>query len=175
MKKITLITVLMMFAMLAASIAQPMQSRGFGKGMKMMNKFPGYTFYDMNQKDLGLSADQLKKLKFIDDAFQKERIDMRAKIQHSALELKDEMDKTNINKDALLAKQDNVQKLKNDMQKKAMSYKVDLYNVLTDEQKAKIGEIKRNCTNRAGGNFPWGKGQCDGTGKGPGKGFWRGF
>jgi len=102
MKKLTLITVLAIFAMLTASIAQPMCGGGFGKGKNMMGKIPGYFFYDMNQKDLGLNADQLKKLKLIDDSFQKERIDMRAKIQHSALDLKNEMDKTNINKDALL-------------------------------------------------------------------------
>ncbi|MFH1052068.1 MAG: Spy/CpxP family protein refolding chaperone [bacterium] len=169
MKKLTLITVLAIFAMLTASIAQPMQGRGFGKGKKLMGKIPGYNFYDMNQKDLGLNADQLKKLKSIDDSFQKERIDARAKIQHAGLELKNEADKTNINKDVLLSKQDNVQKLRNDMQKRAMSYKIDLYNVLTDEQRSKIDDIKRNCPN-IGNMGPGGKGQCDGMGKGLGKG-----
>ena len=174
MKKLTLITILAIFAIFTSSIAQPMQGRGCSKGMKMFNKIPGYNFYDNNQKELGLSADQLKKLKAIDDAFQNERIDIRAKIGHAALDMKGEFQKGNINKNDVLAKQDNMQKLRNEVQKRAMAYKIDLYNVLTDEQKAKIDDIRNNCANHGnmGGS---GKGQCDGTGPGKCTGMGKGM
>jgi|GEM_PF-4239226 len=170
MKRLTLITAMMMLALITAGIAQPLCGKGMGKGMGqgkgMMGKVPGYNFYDMNQKELGLTADQLKKLKQIDDAFQKERIDGRAKCQHAGLEMKNEFSKGSINKDALLAKQDNIQKLRNDMQKRALTYKIDLYNVLTEDQKSKIDDIKRECIHQGG--MGQGKGQCDGSGRGMG-------
>ncbi|ROL60977.1 periplasmic heavy metal sensor [Bacteroidetes/Chlorobi group bacterium ChocPot_Mid] len=174
MKKITLMTLIAIFAIVNVGLAQPMQGRGFGKGNNSMGKIPGYNFYEINQKDLGLSAEQLKKLKTIDDAFQKERIDMQAKIQHAALDMKNEAGKSNISKDALLSKQDNVQKLRNEMQKKALAYKIDLYNVLSDEQKAKINDIKSNCARQCNFGQGFGK-QFNGPnkGQGPGKGCWK--
>lgn len=168
-------TLIAIFAIVNVGLAQPMQGMGFGKGNNLMGKIPGYNFYEINQKDLGLSADQLKKLKTIDEAFQKERIDMQAKIQHAVLDMKNEAGKSNLSKDAMLAKQDNVQKLRNEMQKKALTYKIDLFSVLSDEQKAKIDDIQRNCAYQGNGGKGYGSRQCNGPNKGQGfgRGCWK--
>ncbi|MFC2130731.1 Spy/CpxP family protein refolding chaperone [Bacteroidota bacterium] len=170
MKKLTLITIIAMFATLAITIAQPMHGRAFHGKQGLMGKLSGFNFYENNVDELKLNDAQVKQLKEIDDAFQKERIDLRAKIMHAGLDLKNEMRKTSINKDEALNKQDVVLKMKNDMQKRAMSYKIDLNNVLNDEQKSKIDDIRKNCRKEGIGNNRSGKGQCDGSGKGMGSG-----
>lgn len=173
MKKLALITMIAILLTASWADAQPGRGNGMNKGGKAayMQKFPGFHFYDMYQDELKLDDSQMKKMEQLDDAFQKERIDMQAKMKYAGLELKKELDQKTINKAEILKKQEVIQNLKNAMQKKAMEYKIDLFNLLTDDQKDKMDDIKKSCRKDGRGQGMGrgqGKGNCDGSGRGQG-------
>ena len=173
MKKLALITIIAL--LLSASWADARQGRGKGMhqgdGAAYMMKFPGFHFYEMFQTDLKLDDSQLKKMEDLDDAFQKERIDLQSKVKYAGLELKKELDQKNINKSEVLKKQEVVQSFKNNMMKRGMEYKLDLFNILTSEQKDKMQDVRKNrmkdgkC-NGKGMGMGRGNGDCDGSGRG---------
>jgi Spy/CpxP family protein refolding chaperone len=167
MKKLSIIGIIAIFAAVTVIIAQPMNSKGIGYGNKgMMTNLPGYDFYEIYQSELGINNSQMEKLKNIYNTFLKERIDLQAKIRHSGLDLKNQLDNNSVNKEQALSKQDAVTKLRDQMQKKALTYKIDLNNVLTDEQKAKIDDIRIQCRKDGLSKSKSRRGQRDGTGRG---------
>ncbi len=138
MKKLILSTFAVMLLLIASATAQPGFGRGMHKGMmgmKGINNLPGFRFYEMFQSDLKISDKQIDQMKAIDSKFNDEVIDLKAEAQHTGLKMKDEISKTDIDKNAILSNQDNLSNVKNKIAKRVMTYKIDLYNVLTKEQK----------------------------------------
>ena len=173
MKKLALIAIIAL--LLSASWADARQGRGKGmnqgSGSDYMMKYPGFHFYDMFQSDLKLDDSQMKKMQEIDDIFQKDRIDLQSKVKYAGLELKKELDQKNINKSEVLKKQELVQNLRNNMMKRGMEYKLDLYSILSSEQKTQLDEVRKNRMKDGKGQgrgkgMGRGNANCDGTGRG---------
>jgi Spy/CpxP family protein refolding chaperone len=173
MKKLALIAIIAL--LLSASWADARQGRGKGmnqgRGSAYMMKYPGFHFYDMFQSDLKLDNSQIKKMQEIDDVFQKERIDLQSKVKYAGLDLKKELDQKNINKSEVLKKQELVQNLRNNMMKRGMEYKLDLYSILSSEQKTQLDEVRKNRMKDEKGQgrgkgMGRGNANCDGSGKG---------
>lgn len=169
MKKIAIITIVVI--LLAASWADARPGRGMNGGDKgaLMMKFPGLKFYQVNQDELKLDDEQLEKMEQIDESFQKEKIDLQSKIKYAGLELKKELDKTVFSKEEVLKRQETIQNLKNYIQKRALEYRLDIYNVLTEEQKINLDKVKKSCMKSgmgSGSGRGHNRGKCDGSGQG---------
>jgi len=156
------------FGLMADAQPRGRMGGGFGLHQTQMLKYPGYQFYQRFSNKLDLSNEQLTKMEKIDDDFQKARIDMQSKIELSEIEFRKAM-QNNSSKDDILAKQDKISNLRNQMQKMALSYKIDLYNLLTSDQKEKLddlrADLRKNMMEQRGSGF--GKGMR-GPGRGPG-------
>lgn len=168
MKKLALLLTALFFtfSFIADAQLRSFWGKGFGPGNPQMFKYPGYQFYQRFKVELSLTNEQLDKMEKIDDSFQKERIDLQSKLEFAQLELQKAIQKDN-SKDVILSKQDKVNDLKNQMQKIVLSYKLDLYNILTKEQKTKIDDLRAECRK----NFRQGRGKgkgINGPGNGPG-------
>lgn len=186
MKKMILSTITVMLFFIASVTAQPgfgrgmqsgmhrgmqsgmhrgMQSgmhRGMHRGMigdKAMNNLPGFKFYQMFKADLKLSDKQLEKMGTLDSKFNNDIIDLKAEAQHAGLKMKESTLKVDIDKNTVLSNMDQISNTKNKIAKRVMAYKIDLYNVLTSEQKENSKTLRINMMKERRGN-------CQGMGMG---------
>ena len=118
-----------------------------GKGMKGMGmmgpQMPGGDFYDQFSDDLKLTDQQLEKIEQLQTNFESSQLDKKQELERLMLDMKNQM-----KEDYDRAKIESLYKkaidLKTDLQLKALTYKLDLVDVLTDEQREKMKEIMKD-------------------------------
>lgn len=188
MKRITLLTVLLLFV--AASISAQhgmghksksncgmdgMMHNGMGKGMKgcgmhqgmkgdRMHRGMGIQMLLRNADEINLSDEQVKKLKDMMIDHKLEMVDQKALLEKAQIKLKSQMHDDNSNESAVFEGIDKVAKLKAELHKKKYKHMKMVQNSLSDEQKDKLKSLRKE--KREGMN----KGDFQGMDKGHGFG-----
>ncbi len=154
MKKLFFASAIALIFALVSSFAQPRggcssfgpEHRFEGVGHHFSGgKLSGFHFYKKRAEDLSLSDSQIDKMKEKVFAFEKEMIDLKGAVKRAAIEMKQEASKDKISEGKLSQALDNMLKAKNKAVKKAFKHKMDLYNMLNDEQKKKLKELRKEC------------------------------
>ncbi len=164
MKRIITIAVIAMFAgfmLNATASAQMMQGKqqgsmmgqgmmgGMMKGMMqggMMGQMhgkmhSGFDFYLSKAKQLGLSQEQIKKLRALKFEFEKANVQRKAALQLAKLELKELKASENPDPKKVEAKIREVQNKKADLEIALFRAKRQAKSILTDEQRAKLASM----------------------------------
>lgn len=125
---------------------------------------PGYGWRQQYfHEKLNLTDTQEQKITSLRDEHQKKMIDLRAQLQKEQLELKSLYRNKDLDRNKLLAAEDKVSKLRDEMRKAAINHQMDVYSLLDDNQKA-IWRDKFD-------NLPQGKFNNNWKGKRGGRGF----
>lgn len=167
MKKLSIVVLVLVIASLSLSdvFAQPRKYRmGMGPGMG-----PGWGA-DRTPliERLDLTDAQKDKIAALRTKHQTKIVDMRAELQKSQIALRELKGSKDYNRKNVTAAVEKVNKIKADIALSAANHRMDVYEILTDEQK----EIWRDQP------FGFGRpgGRCDfGYGRGYGRGFRGGF
>ena len=93
--------------------------------------------------ELGLTEDQVKKLKDRETAFLKETIDLRAKLQVAGIELRELLDQDTVNMNAVEKKVRANQDIAVNLILSSIRANVDAKNILTPDQRKKADDMKR--------------------------------
>jgi zinc resistance-associated protein len=124
---------------------------------------PGYGFRGQGNcagfDRLNLTADQKTKLTEMQERNRKELLPLRNEMQTKRLELQTLWSAPNPDKGKILAKQKEMNTLRDQLQAKATDFRIEARNILTPEQAAQVG------------TFGPGMGFGGGRGFGPGRGF----
>ena len=167
MKKLimTLVTVIAVTAFAASAFAfGPGWGRGHGGG-------PCYGGEIKALSELNLTAEQTAKTNALREAHLKDIKPLQDKMFSKRGDLKLLWLQTNPDKDKIMAVQKEIRKLRDQMQDKMTSYRLDVLNVLTPEQREKLKSLKMRYG--FGPGMGGGRGWHDGPGHhggGPGMG-----
>jgi Spy/CpxP family protein refolding chaperone len=129
---------------------------------------------------LNLTPDQKTKLGDLREKHWKDTVSLRNEMQTKRLELRTLWTAPNPDRDKILAKQKELNALRDKMQAKATDVRIEGRKVLTPEQAAQIGTFGGGMGYRAMGRHMRGQGPCAGPGpgggfgQGPGRGFGQG-
>jgi len=134
----------------ASTIAQP--GRGHGR---MMEK-------------LELTKDQETKIEALRNDHQKKMIDLRADLEKARLEMKQLLSKGDYSRSEYLNMTSKIAKIHETIQNSRANHQMDVYDLLTKDQKTKWNEFRADRPGKGGMGF-----NSD-FGKGNGKGFHRG-
>jgi Spy/CpxP family protein refolding chaperone len=146
--KTTLLFIVLLLLVTLELFAQP------GPGRRGLNR--GWW---LNSEQLNLSAEQLKKIEDIRLSFQQEMIDMQADIKKEELNLQ-KLKKNNPNRNDYLNGVKKLGSLKQEAALKRANHHMDIYELLTAEQKEIFDNMprgKRSHRNFRGG-YGWGSG-----------------
>lgn len=109
-------------------------------------------------KEAGVSPEIAKKLELTDEQVakieakkletKKNLIDLKAKIKVAELELKEALNKDEVDLDAVLKKVEEIGALRTEMRKLIVSSRVFFKNILTPEQREKLAELKQKAKKR---------------------------
>jgi len=89
--------------------------------------------------ELGLEADAIKKAEDIWYAHQKEMLDLKYKIDKARLELEEYVAGGKFSVDKILEKWTNIQKLKDNMERKRMEFRIAIFKLLPKEKQKEMG------------------------------------
>jgi Spy/CpxP family protein refolding chaperone len=156
-KMIVAVLVITLIATSGLAIAQ-----GWGRGEGMMG--PGHG-PGGGAAGLNLSPEQNQKMQALRESHFKETIPLRNEIMGKRLELRTLWAQTNPDQERILAKQKEVNALMGQLQEKATKHRLEMRQILTPEQRAKLGAFP----GRRGGFDP-GYGMRGGFGHGRGMG-----
>ena len=120
------------------------KSKGYNKGWESKIFYKAH-FMIKNQDELGLSDEQVKKIKELKLAAKKELIDRKAKIEILGVDIKGLLYKDPINLEAINALIDQKYEIKKAKTKYIVQTYANLKNILTDEQKAKLKTLWKQC------------------------------
>ncbi len=135
MKKI-IVAVLAVALLAVAGVAM---AQGWGRGPGMgygpgMGSGPGY-----GGPGLNLTPEQNQKMQALREGFFKEMLPLRNEMQIKRLELRTLWAQTNPDQDKILAKQKEVNALREKFQEKSTLHRLEMRKVLTPEQQAQLG------------------------------------
>jgi Spy/CpxP family protein refolding chaperone len=118
-----------------------------GKGMRGMGmmgpQMPGGDFYQRFSDDLNLTDQQVEKIEQLQTNFESSQLDKKQELERLMLDMKNQM-KEDYDRSKIESLYKKAIDLKTDLQLKAMNYKLDLVDVLTDEQREKMKEIMKD-------------------------------
>lgn len=121
--------------------------------------------------EIGLTPEQKDAVLKLQKTHGVERIDLQANLEKAELELKN-LRLSDAADTEILAAMDKVGRFKTDLQKMRYRHQQAMKNVLTEEQRGKLKEMrKKGCDKNC--PFGTGEGPRDGTGAGPGPGAGR--
>jgi Spy/CpxP family protein refolding chaperone len=89
-------------------------------------------------KKLNLTTDQKDKIGSFREKFQKTMIDLKADLQKAMVDKREIVRKGNIDRKAYLTIEEKITGIKAKMKSEMDNHKMDIYSVLTDEQKQKV-------------------------------------
>jgi zinc resistance-associated protein len=121
---------------------------------------------------LNLTPEQQTKLGELREKHWKDTVSLRNEMQTRRLELKTLWTAPNPDKNKILAKQKELNELRDKMQVRATDFRLDIRNALTPEQAAQLGTFGSGMGfHRGMGRMRMGgQGPCGGPGQGPGPG-----
>ena len=124
----------------------------------------------MNQ--LNLTPEQQTKLGELKEKHWKDTVSLRNEMQTKRLELRTLWTAPNPDKNKIVAKQKELNELRDKMQAKAIDFRLDIRKALTPEQAAQLGTFSAGMGFHGGmGRMRMGEqGPCGGPGQGPGPG-----
>lgn len=143
----------------ATTFAQP-GFDGHGRG-RMMEK-------------LDLTKDQETKIEALRNDHLKKMIDLRAELEKARIEMKQLLSKGEYTRAEYLNMTAKISKIHESLQNSRANHQMDVYDLLTKEQKAKWNEFRANRPGKGGMGFRGDCGNCDGRGKGYHRGGGRG-
>jgi Spy/CpxP family protein refolding chaperone len=166
MKKIIVaISVITLIATSGLALAQ-----GWGRGAGMgPGPGPGATGYGPGgwAAALNLTPEQIQKMQSLRETYFKETIPLRNEIMSKRIELQTLWVQDNPDQEKILAKQREINAVRTQLQEKATKHRLEMRQVLTPEQRVKVGALR----GRLGG---FGPGHGMQGGFGPGRGMGRG-
>ncbi|MCE1187711.1 MAG: periplasmic heavy metal sensor [Ignavibacteria bacterium] len=139
MKKIF---VLVLAVLMTSAFAQ--QGQGWGRGHGMM------------LRKLDLTKEQLAKIEDLRTAHQKNMIDLRADLKKLQISKRDMLEKGNLDRKDFLALEEKITKAQGNIRLAMANHKMDVYGILTAEQKDKLAKMTSNFL-EARGNGPHGR------------------
>jgi Spy/CpxP family protein refolding chaperone len=120
---------------------------GMGIGIKML------TAPDTVEK-LGLSTDQVAKLKALDTDNEKKTIDADAAVKKARVDLRQALEADEIDRDSVMSKLDETAKLEVTLRKLQVSQLLDVRDILTPEQRTKAKEMIKEMRAKHMGGAP---------------------
>jgi zinc resistance-associated protein len=146
--------------------------RGFGYG-------PGYPPHYGQRGAWGpgfnLTPEQTQKMQALQDKFFKETLPLRNELQAKVLELRTLWAQANPDQAKIMAKQKEINALREQLQEKSTQLRLEARNVLTPEQQAQLGPSGFGPGYGMMGGFGPGYGMRGGYGPGYGMGYGRGY
>lgn len=151
-----LLIVLLLTVVTTNTDAQFRKNRNFNKNncIGQMNECR------LNLEDkLNLTADQKEKIEKLRSTHQKEMVDLKASMEKLHLEMKDLRQSGDLKRSDVLAKVEQINNLRSKITLKAANHRMDVYEILTPEQRKVWEDIKpfRNGKGNGRGN---GRGNC---------------
>jgi Spy/CpxP family protein refolding chaperone len=128
------------------------EGRGGGQGMhkmgghgmgKMGPQLPGARFYENFAEELNLSEEQLDKIGSIQNKNEKEMLDRKQEIERLMLDVRNQMDE-DYDRAKIEPLMQKVIELKSNLQILSLNYKLDLLDVLTDDQRTKMKKLAKD-------------------------------
>ena len=89
--------------------------------------------------ELGLEADAVKKAEDLWYAHQKEMLDLKYRIEKARLELEEYVAGGKFSVDRIMEKWTNIQKLKDNMERKRMEFRIAIFKLLPKEKQKEMG------------------------------------
>ena len=170
-KTIIVALALAMTPLVALAQSGPSGGQGAGPGMRGPGG-PGGKGPKMAE-ELGLTEDQMKKMREIHSKNRKTIIDQKSAIQKAMIDLTDELQKDKTDKAAVEKTIDQVVKIKGEIERARLNALVETTAILTPEQKKKAAEKMAGSQfmgARRGGFGRGGPGGGGGQGDGPDQG-----
>ena len=133
-----------------------------------LRAFRGHGMFAMDE-ELGLTDEQIGKIKVLRQATQEKLITLRAEMKIAQLKLRDLLDKPTIDRKAVYEKIEAIGNLRTKIKKLQVDQRIDVWSTLTPEQQKKAGKwfLGRH-------RGPKGKGvPGQWFGRGPGRGCFR--
>lgn len=131
MKKLSILVLGMAFVLSASLVfAGP---RGWGHGMG-----PGYGWCPYTDSNLNLTEEQSAKLQTLRETYLKEITPLQNQVFVKKSELRLLWNAANPDRDKIMAKQNEINKLQQQIQEKATQYQFEIRNILTPEQRPKV-------------------------------------
>jgi len=125
---------------------------GAGQGMRAcapghgkVGRFDGRAIQGLlrNAEEIGLTEAQQNDLKKMAETFQLDRIDREAELDKAEVKLRGLMADDAAGESQVMAQIDQVSKLKADLQKMRYQHRTQVQNLLTEEQKTKLEELRK--------------------------------
>ncbi len=161
----TLGTIVLALILAIPGLAFAQMGMGPGMGGGMMGYGPGYGYGPATWgAGLNLSPDQTQKLDTLHSNFLKETLPLRNQMIIAQMDLRALWVQPNPDQAQILAKQKQINSLREQVQEKALQYRLEARKVLTPEQQAQLGP------HGLAGLFGYGMGMGRGYGMGPGYG-----
>jgi len=136
------LTMVAVLALVSVSFAQP--RGGFpGAGFGLAVGQPGYVNALIRfANNIGLTADQVAKLKSIASSFEKESAKAGADLRVANVELREMLDRKDANIADIEAKVKQVESLESSLMLSMIKAQIEARNLLTDEQLNKLGSLR---------------------------------
>jgi Spy/CpxP family protein refolding chaperone len=168
MKKI-LIAILVITVLAVAGFAM---AQGWGRGQMGQGPMgPGYGPGPQNPGScltaLNITPEQKQKMQTAQESFVKETIPLRNELQSKQLELRNLWGQNDPDSGKIIAKQKEVNVLRDQLQEKAIKNRLEMRAMLTPEQQTKLGTCPEGLGHGRKGHGMWG-GRGDGPGMGKG-------
>jgi Spy/CpxP family protein refolding chaperone len=134
----------------------PMMGRGHGDGQMHQGKMAGHGRMERGlgvltmADELGLTDQQIDKIKELSFAHQNTMIDMRAELKKAQLILREEMAADNPDKVSALAAARNVNAIEGKIEEARISHRFEMHDILTAEQLDKLKELRQDRPGRRG-------------------------
>jgi len=148
-KKVTiLITAVLMFVSMNLLGQHGIRGRGlvkharYGIHMAEKNLFPGEMLLKFKE-EIGLTAEQVSNIEKMTDLFQEIAIKKQADIKIKGLKVRSYLREEQVDRKKMETMIREIAKMKTDMQVDHMNYLLDLKDLLTPEQLAKIESLKK--------------------------------
>jgi zinc resistance-associated protein len=126
---------------------------------------------------LNLTPEQVQKMQALQDKFFKETLPLRNELQAKVLELRTLWAQASPDQTKIMAKQKEINALREQLQEKGTQFRLEARNILTPEQQAQLGSYGPGFGPGYGmmGGFGPGYGMMGGYGHGYGMGYGRGY
>lgn len=160
MKRTLILTTLVLFVAVMTTAAMAQRGPG-GSGQPMMGNGPGDCRMHQGKMgghgkmggghgiltmadELGLTDQQIEKIKDLQFAHQNTMIDMKAELKKAELILHQEMAADNPDKAKALSAAKNVNAIKGKIQEAAISHRFEMHDILTAEQLDKLNDLRQD-------------------------------
>ena len=112
---------------------------GSGSGLCGIGSGPGYGPRGAWGSGLNLTPEQNQKMQALQESFLKQTLPLRNEMQVKQLELRTLWAQTNLDQAKILAKQKEINALREQVQEKATQNRLEMRKILTPEQQAQLG------------------------------------